>query len=271
MLQSYFPIHVPEPSPFGVVQWVITKPANVEGKKTILHIKTKGRRHTRSHVMCVLCCGEKNRMLCHYGKRSLGHEQKIVDERVKREEPGGEEAWKRIIAKYISSIRDAFLGLNVYGAIWWAYKTWQRWQTCRRGERNPVGFSLRFFKSLKSQMSVSGYGNQLRLCSQPNSQPNKPLSQYCAMRIWYCLWASLCNTHRLISLMRNNFANEKKAFWEAKGRPTNYAITSRRRQITSLMNLAQIYFRLPHFQWQFIVPHSSWLLPTPMCTWCAFD
>ena len=65
-------------------------------------------------------------MLCHYGKRSLGHEQaqKKASERKglkgregrkgRRKKPGGEEAWKRIIAKYISSIRDAFLGLNFY-------------------------------------------------------------------------------------------------------------------------------------------------------------
>lgn len=46
-------------------------------EKTILHIETKGKRHT-SLVMCVLYCGEKNRMLCHYGKRSLGHEQKTT-------------------------------------------------------------------------------------------------------------------------------------------------------------------------------------------------
>jgi hypothetical protein len=55
---------------------MITKQKKEE-EKTILHIQTKGKRHT-TLVMCVLYCGEKNRMLCHYGKRSLGHEQKAT-------------------------------------------------------------------------------------------------------------------------------------------------------------------------------------------------
>lgn len=145
---------------FGVVQWVITK--SREGEKTILHIETKDWKTSRGRLMClcVLCCGEKNRMLCHYGKRSLGHEQKSRREskcnekkRVKTlrgKRPGREEAWKRIIAKYISSIRDAFLGLNFNGAIWWAYE-----KLATSNGKYRRSFSLRLFGSfLRIRMSL---------------------------------------------------------------------------------------------------------------------
>lgn len=64
-------------------------------QKTILHIGTKGEK-TQIAVWCVfLCCGEKNRMLCHYGKRSLGHEQgeassSTSQKGLQGKEPGGE-------------------------------------------------------------------------------------------------------------------------------------------------------------------------------------
>lgn len=75
---------------------------------------------------------------------------------LKGKKPGGEEAWKRIIAKYISSIRDAFLGLNFYSVAFDGLV--KPGNVGKRNEnQNPVGFfsPLGIFKSLKNQRMLS--------------------------------------------------------------------------------------------------------------------
>lgn len=176
---------------------------------------------------------------------------------LKGKKPGGEEAWKRIIAKYISSIRDAFLGLNFYSV---AFDGLVKPGNVGANEnQNPVGFfsPLGIFKSLKT--------NECCRIWQPTGPLFEARNKPRTIWVFDTVYGPCCVTHTAWSLLMRNgslFAGEtEREVWEAKRMSVNYAIINRRGQITTfnefssdLLRWFVSFFRTSVLRWQFIVP-----------------
>lgn len=219
--------------------------------------------------MCVFVFAER-RIECYVinGKRSLGHEASLDDDKkkgLKRKKPGRKEAWKRIIAKYISSIRDAFLGWGLL-LVRFDGPRGEGWQ--RRSPENPVGlFHLEKFKALKIQINVSN-----TTTNRAFVRNNLSLSQCPAY--FDTVYGLYCVTHTAWSLLmrkgsvrkRRNRSGKRKI---SKEMSVNYAIIKRpEANHELLMDLAAdlIYFRTSSTVDSFLLQ-----IYFRFGTWCAFD